>query len=62
MIWDITQNHSPSTDKAILSNIDPITDRRSNADKTEIAYFDTPAQHDPRRKLSAIADAAVVID
>jgi hypothetical protein len=62
MIRDVSNHHSPRPDYTIPPNDNPIDDGRTDSDKAEIPDASPTSQCDPRRKLRAIADSAIVID
>jgi hypothetical protein len=62
MIRDVSNHHGARPDYTIPPNDDPIDDGRTDSDKAETPDASPTSQCDPRRKLSAVPDSAIVID
>ena len=62
MIGNVTHHHGASSDHRIAPDGDLIDNRCTDADKAQVSDTDTTSQHDPRRKLSAAADLAIMIN
>jgi hypothetical protein len=62
VIRNVTNDHGTRPDYTIPPNDDPIDDGRTDSDKAETPDVSPTSQCDPRRKLTAIPDSAIVID
>jgi hypothetical protein len=62
MIRDVSNHHGARPDYTIPPNDNPIDDGRTDSDKAETPDASPTSQCDPRRKLSAVPDSAIVID